>query len=74
MKLAGKSARLYAMRQLPRRPSYLDYPYTSDEPGFSFWDDHKHQIWPIIIAAIITFGGYSLLEAIRHFTLFETLC
>jgi hypothetical protein len=74
MRFEGKMPNAYTLRQHPRRPAYLDYPYTSDRPAYTFWDDHKHHIWPLIIGAILTFGGYSILEAIRHFTLFDTLC
>jgi hypothetical protein len=68
-----KSVR-HILRERPPRPAYLDYPYTSPEPAFSFWDDNRQYVWGLVIAAIVAFGGYWIYDSARHFTLFDTLC
>jgi hypothetical protein len=60
-------------RSLPR-PAYLDYPYTTPEPAFTWWDDYKHYVWTIIIVAAVVFGAYAIWEEAKRFSLFDTLC
>jgi hypothetical protein len=62
VKLAERSRDIgvhLALRQRPARPAYLDYPYTSEEPAFTFWDDHKHQIWAFVIASTLLYGAHA---------------
>ena len=61
-------------RTRPARPAYLDYPYRAPEPAFSWWDDYKHYIWGIVIAAVVFFGAYAIWEDAKKFSLFDKLC
>jgi hypothetical protein len=49
--------------KLPPLPSYLSYPDSYEAPTYTFWDDHSHQIWPIIITLILAGCLYALFQS-----------